>query len=73
MQPAPLTPAKIDVYMGAIWFPMGYYRQFMYETIQTSGYEKVIEGGDNRHRIDIEYFSIPRPGVSPIKMRNRIP
>lgn len=31
--------------------------QFMYETFQTSGYEKVIEGGDNRHRIDIEYFS----------------
>ena len=29
----------------------------MYETFQTSGYEKVIEGGDNRHRIDIEYFS----------------
>ncbi|WP_268960677.1 MULTISPECIES: hypothetical protein [Eubacteriales] len=40
--------------MGAIWVPIEYYRQFMYETFQTSGYEKVIEGGDNRHRIDIE-------------------
>mgnify|MGYP006970648364 FL=1 len=43
--------------LGAIWVPVEYYRQFMYETFQTSGYEKVIEGGDNRHRIDIEYFS----------------
>ena len=43
--------------MGAIWVPIEYYRQFMYETFRTSGYEKVIEGGDNRHRIDIEYFS----------------
>lgn len=57
VQPEPLTPADIDVNMGAIWVPIEYYRQFMYETFQTSGYEKVIEGGDNRHRIDIEYFS----------------
>ena len=28
----------------------------MYETFQTSGYSKVIDGGDNRYRIDIEYF-----------------
>lgn len=57
VQPEPLTPANIEVNMGAIWVPIEYYRQFMYETFQTSGYEKVIEGGDNRHRIDIEYFS----------------
>ena len=57
VQPEPLTPADIEVNMGAIWVPIEYYRQFMYETFQTSGYEKVIEGGDNRHRIDIEYFS----------------
>lgn len=57
VQPEPLTPADIEVNMGAIWVPIGCYRQFMYETFQTSGYEKVIEGGDNRHRIDIEYFS----------------
>ena len=57
IQPEPLTPADIEVNMGAIWVPIEYYRQFMYETFQTSGYEKVIEGGDNRHRIDIEYFS----------------
>ena len=57
VQPEPLTPADIEVNMGTIWVPIEYYRQFMYETFQTSGYEKVIEGGDNRHRIDIEYFS----------------
>lgn len=57
VQPEPLTPADIEVNMGAIWVPIEYYRQFMYETFQTSGYEKVIKGGDNRHRIDIEYFS----------------
>ena len=57
VQPEPLTPADIEVNMGAIWVPIEYYRQFMYETFQTSEYEKVIEGGDNRHRIDIEYFS----------------
>lgn len=57
VQPEPMTPADIEVNMGAIWVPIEYYRQFMYETFQTSGYEKVIEGGDNRHRIDIEYFS----------------
>lgn len=57
VQPEPLTPADIEVNMGAIWVPIEYYRQFMYETFQTSGYEKVIEGGDNRNRIDIEYFS----------------
>ena len=57
VQPEPLTPADIEVNMGAIWVPIEYYRQFMYETFQTSGYEKVIEGSDNRHRIDIEYFS----------------
>lgn len=57
VQPEPLTPADIEVNMGAIWVPIEYYRQFMYETFQTSGYEKVIEGGDNRRRIDIEYFS----------------
>ena len=57
VQPEPLTPADIEVNMGAIWVPIEYCRQFMYETFQTSGYEKVIEGGDNRHRIDIEYFS----------------
>lgn len=57
VQPEPLTPADIEVNMGAIWVPIEYYRKFMYETFQTSGYEKVIEGGDNRHRIDIEYFS----------------
>ena len=57
VQPEPLTPADIEVNMGAIWVPIEYYRQFMYETFQTSGYEKVIEDGDNRHRIDIEYFS----------------
>ena len=57
VQPEPLTPADIEVNMGAIWVPIEYYRQFMYETFQTSVYEKVIEGGDNRHRIDIEYFS----------------
>lgn len=57
VQPEPLTPADIEVNMGAIWVPIEYYRQFMYEAFQTSGYEKVIEGGDNRHRIDIEYFS----------------
>lgn len=57
VQPEPLTPADIEVNMGAIWVPIECYRQFMYETFQTSGYEKVIEGGDNRHRIDIEYFS----------------
>ena len=57
VQPEPRTPADIEVNMGAIWVPIEYYRQFMYETFQTSGYEKVIEGGDNRHRIDIEYFS----------------
>ena len=57
VQPEPLTPADIEVNLGAIWVPVEYYRQFMYETFQTSGYEKVIEGGDNRHRIDIEYFS----------------
>lgn len=57
VQPELLTPADIEVNMGAIWVPIEYYRQFMYETFQTSGYEKVIEGGDNRHRIDIEYFS----------------
>ena len=42
--------------LGAIWVPVEYYRQFMYETFQTSGYSKVIDGGDNRYRIDIEYF-----------------
>ena len=57
VQPEPLTPADIEVNMGAIWVPIEHYRQFMYETFQTSGYEKVIEGGDNRHRIEIEYFS----------------
>ena len=57
VQPEPLTSADIEVNMGAIWVPIEYYRQFMYETFQTSGYEKVIEGGDNRNRIDIEYFS----------------
>jgi N12 class adenine-specific DNA methylase/adenine-specific DNA methylase/ribosomal protein S18 acetylase RimI-like enzyme len=57
VQPEPLTPADIEVNMGAIWVPIEYYRQFVYETFQTSGYEKVIEGGDNRNRIDIEYFS----------------
>ena len=57
VQPEPLTPADIEVNMGAIWVPIEYYRQFMYETFQTSGYEKVIEGGDNRNRIGIEYFS----------------
>lgn len=56
VQPEPLTPADIEVNLGAIWVPVEYYRQFMYETFQTSGYSKVIEGGDNRHRIDIEYF-----------------
>jgi len=44
------------VNLGAIWVPVEYYRQFMYETFQTSGYSKVIDGGDNRYRIDIEYF-----------------
>lgn len=57
VQPEPLTPADIEVNMGAIWVPIEYYRQFMYETFQTSGYKKVIEGGNNQHRIDIEYFS----------------
>lgn len=56
VQPEPLTPADIEVNLGAIWVPVEYYRQFMYETFQTSGYSKVIDGGDNRHRIDIEYF-----------------
>lgn len=56
VQPEPLTPADIEVNLGAIWVPVEYYRQFMYETFQTSGYSKVIDGGDNRYRIDIEYF-----------------
>ncbi len=56
VQPEPLTPADIEVNLGAIWVPVEYYRQFMYETFQTSGYAKVIDGGDNRRRIDIEYF-----------------
>ena len=56
VQPTPLTPADIEVNLGAIWVPVEYYRQFMYETFQTSGYVKVIDGGDNRRRIDIEYF-----------------
>ena len=56
VQPEPLTPADIEVNLGAIWVPVAYYRQFMYETFQTSGYAKVIDGGDNRHCIDIEYF-----------------
>ena len=56
VQPEPLTPADIEVNLGAIWVPVEYYRQFMYETFQTSGYAKVIDGGDNRYRIDIEYF-----------------
>ncbi len=56
VQPEPLTPADIEVNMGAIWVPIECYRQFMYETFQTSGYGKVIEGGNNQHRIDIEYF-----------------
>ena len=56
VQPEPLTSADIEVNLGAIWVPVEYYRQFMYETFQTSGYAKVIDGGDNRHRIDIEYF-----------------
>ena len=56
VQPEPLTPADIEVNLGAIWVPVEYYRQFMYETFQTSGYAKVIDGGDNRRRIDIEYM-----------------
>lgn len=56
VQPTPLAPADIEVNLGAVWVPVEYYRQFMYETFQTSGYAKVIDGGDNRHRIDIEYF-----------------
>lgn len=56
VQPPHLTPADIEVNLGAIWVPIEYYRQFMYETFQTSGYAKIIEGGNNRARIDIEYF-----------------
>ncbi len=56
VQPEPLTPADIEVNLGAVWIPIEYYRQFMYETFQTSDYAKVIDGSNNRFRIDIEYF-----------------
>lgn len=55
VQPVPLTPADIEVNIGAIWIPAEYYRQFIYETFDTSSYLHYLEDDRNTHRIDVEF------------------
>lgn len=52
VQPKDLTPAEIEVKLGATWIDVKYYREFMYETFGTSPYLKA-----NRS-IDIAYSKL---------------
>lgn len=55
-QPAPLTPADIEVVIGAPWIPIPFYRQFLYETFGTDEGLRVSEDGVyDEKRIDIDY------------------
>lgn len=56
VQPAPLTPADIEVIIGAPWIPIPFYRQFLYETFDTDTDLRVKEDSEyDEKRIDIEY------------------
>lgn len=54
-QPIPLTPADINASIGAPWIPLEYYRQFMYELLDTPRYYQ-SDGGDDRNSITLDYM-----------------
>ncbi|MEK5418501.1 SNF2-related protein [Paenibacillus sp. FSL L8-0708] len=50
VQPAPLLPGDIDFRIGSPWIPVRYYREFMYETFETS---QVLR---NSQTVDVNYL-----------------
>uniref|UniRef100_UPI00403F0884 SNF2-related protein n=1 Tax=Paenibacillus sp. FSL E2-0202 TaxID=2954505 RepID=UPI00403F0884 len=50
VQPAPLLPGDIDFRIGSPWIPVRYYREFMYETFETS---QVLR---NSQTVDVDYL-----------------
>ncbi len=55
-QPVPLTPADINASIGAPWIPLEYYRQFMYELLDTSDYYRSQGSGDDRNSVTLDYM-----------------
>ena len=55
-QPIPLTPADINAAIGAPWIPIEYYRQFMYELLDTPNYYRSEGGDDDRNSITLDYM-----------------
>ena len=54
-QPIPLTPADINASIGVPWIPLEYYRQFMYELLDTPKYHRVT-GKDEKDCITLDYM-----------------
>lgn len=54
-QPLPLTPADINASIGVPWIPLEYYRQFMYELLDTPTYHRVT-GTDEKDCITLDYM-----------------
>lgn len=50
VQPAPLLPGDIDFRIGSPWIPVRYYREFMYETFETS---QVLR---NSQTVNVDYL-----------------
>ena len=55
-QSAPLTPADINASIGAPWIPIEYYRQFMYELLDTPNYYHSDGSADERGCITLDYM-----------------
>ena len=55
-QPIPLTPADINVSIGVPWIPLEYYRQFMYELLDTPNYYRSDGSKGERNCITLDYM-----------------
>lgn len=55
-QPAPLMPADINASIGAPWIPIEYYRQFMYELLDTPNYYRSDGEANERNCITLDYM-----------------
>lgn len=55
-QPAPLMPADINASIGASWIPIEYYRQFMYELLDTPNYYRSDGEANERNCITLDYM-----------------
>ena len=58
VQPEWLGPGDISVQLGVPWIPLDYYRQFIYELLDTPQDLRVKPDGNASGRIDLEYADV---------------